>query len=387
MQIVDVYIESLSRDVAQCNAVVLKVNESFRYLFVPKLIDNSKDKSKCISGQFIVQKKSKNDTWDNYNTLPLNKLAMGQWINLDLSTSSMEIFISYIEKLREIYIKDGKYDSFGTIKTFVFSNKLDAEEKDIILEMFNKNSGLKTELKKLLNEDIKLEDVLKAIENKKISIEETTDNLDNNETNKVYNVLQAKLINPIFLEDSLENSDEKFWQNLFKEHPNIISSVIPSVVHIIEDQPYMGGKAIDNKGASIGDFLYKAGTENVSIIEIKTPTTELLGNKYRDNVFCPSKELSGSIVQIRKQKDGLIKEYNSIKVESMKKGKNFNAYDPKSYIIIGNTNQLTEEENESFELFRNSLKDIEIITFNELIDKLKILQKYLTENCDDKIEI
>lgn len=387
MQIVDVYIESLSRDVAQCNAVVLKVNESFRYLFVPKLIDNSKDKSKCISGQFIVQKKSKNDTWDNYNALPLNKLAMGQWINLDLSTSSMEIFISYIEKLREIYIKDGKYDSFGTIKTFVFSNKLDAEEKDIILEMFNKNSELKTELKKLLNEDIKLEDVLKAIENKKISIEEITDNLDNNETNKVYNVLQAKLINPIFLEDSLENSDEKFWQNLFKEHPNIISSVIPSVVHIIEDQPYMGGKAIDNKGASIGDFLYKAGTENVSIIEIKTPTTELLGNKYRDNVFCPSKELSGSIVQIRKQKDGLIKEYNSIKVESMKKGKNFNAYDPKSYIIIGNTNQLTEEENESFELFRNSLKDIEIITFNELIDKLKILQKYLTENCDDKIEI
>lgn len=387
MQIVDVYIESLSRDVAQCNAVVLKVNESFRYLFVPKLIDNSKDKSKCISGQFIVQKKSKNDTWDNYNTLPLNKLAMGQWINLDLSTSSMETFISYIEKLREIYIKDGKYDSFGTIKTFVFSNKIDAEEKDIILEMFNKNSELKTELKKLLNEDIKLEDVLNAIENKKISIEEITDNLDNNEANKVYNVLQAKLINPIFLEDSLENSDEKFWQNLFKEHPNIISSVIPSVVHIIEDQPYMGGKAIDNKGASIGDFLYKAGTENVSIIEIKTPTTELLGNKYRDNVFCPSKELSGSIVQIRKQKDALIKEYNSIKVESMKKGKNFSAYDPKSYIIIGNTNQLTEEENESFELFRNSLKDIEIITFNELIDKLKILQKYLTENCDDKIEI
>lgn len=387
MQIVDVYIESLSRDVAQCDAVVLKVNESFRYLFVPKLIDNSKDKSKCISGQFIVQKKSKNDTWDNYNTLPLNKLAIGQWINLDLSTSSMETFISYIEKLREIYIKDGKYDSFGTIKTFVFSNKLDAEEKDIILEMFNKNSELKTELKKLLNEDIKLEEILNAIENKKISIEEITDNLDNNEANKVYNVLQAKLINPIFLEDSLENSDEKFWQNLFKEHPNIISSVIPSVVHIIEDQPYMGGKAIDNKGASIGDFLYKAGTENVSIIEIKTPTTELLGNKYRDNVFCPSKELSGSIVQIRKQKDALIKEYNSIKVESMKKGKNFSAYDPKSYIIIGNTNQLTEEENESFELFRNSLKDIEIITFNELIDKLKILQKYLTENCDDKIEI
>ena len=104
IQIVDIYIESVSRDVAYCNAVVLKVNDSFRYLFVPKLVDNSKDKTKCISGQFIVQKKSKTDSWENYNNLPLNKLAMGQWINLDLSTSSMETFISYIEKLKEIYI-------------------------------------------------------------------------------------------------------------------------------------------------------------------------------------------------------------------------------------------------------------------------------------------
>ena len=95
--------------------------------------------------------------------------------------------------------------------------------------------------------------------------------------------------------------------------------------------------------------------------------------------------MSGSIVQIRKQKDGLIKEYNSIKLQSMRKGTNFSAYDPKSYIIIGNTNELSDEQNESFELFRNSLKDIEIITFNELIDKLKILQSYLTEASDEVI--
>lgn len=385
MQIVDIYIESVSRDVAYCNAVVLKVNDSFRYLFVPKLVDNSKDKTRCISGQFIVQKKSKTDSWENYNNLPLNKLAMGQWINLDLSTSSMETFISYIEKLKEIYISEGKYDSFGTIRTFVFSNKLDSEDKELILEMFNKNDSLKEEMKKILKSEINLDDVINAIKNGIIKLDEIAENLDGQETNKVYSVLQAKLINPIFLEDNLDKTDEKFWQQLFKEHPNIISSVIPSVVHIIEDQPYMGGKAIDNKGASIGDFLFKSGTDNVSIIEIKTPTTDLLSNEYRNGVYCPSKELSGSIVQIRKQKDGLIKEYNSIKLQSIKKGINFSAYDPKSYIIIGNTNDLNDEQNESFELFRNSLKDIEIITFNELIDKLKILQRYLTESSDEVI--
>lgn len=386
MQIIDIKIESVSRDVAECNAVILKCNDTFRYLFVPKLIDNSKDNTKCISGQFIVQKKSRTDTWENHDFLPLNKMVKDQWINLDLSTSSMDTFISYIEKLREIYREEGKYDSFGTVRTFVFSSKLDNEEKELILDMFNKNDKLKEELKKYLKEDISLEDVLNAISEGKVSLSEITEKLDDTDTNEVYNILQAKMINPVFLEDNLDNTDEKFWQQLFKKHSNILSAVIPSVVHIIEDQPYMGGKAIDNRGATIGDFLYKSGTDNVSIIEIKTPSTELLSSEYRDNVYCPSKELAGSIVQIRKQKDNILKDYNSIKVQSMKKGIDFSVYDPKSYIIIGNTSDLTPFQLESFELFRNSLKDIEIITFNELIDKLRMFQKYITQDYEEKIE-
>lgn len=386
MQFVDIKIESVSKDVAECNAVVLKCNDTFRYLFVPKLIDNSNDKSKCISGQFIVQKKSRNDKWENHDFLPINKMVKDQWINLDLSTSSMDILISYVQKLRELYLEEGKYDSFGTVRTFVFSNKLNSEEKELILDMFDKNDKLKEELRKYLKDDISIEDVLNAIGTGKLNINQLVNKLNETETNQIYNTLQAKMINPIFLEDNLENDEEKFWQDLFKQHPNILSTIIPSVVHIIEDQPYFGGKAIDNKGGTIGDFLYKSGTNNVSIIEIKTPSTDLLGTEYRNDVFCPSKELSGSIIQIRKQKDNLMKEYDHIRRKSLIKGKDFDAYDPKSYIIIGNSSKLNSIELESFELFRNSLKDIEIITFNELIEKLKIFQKYITQDFEESIE-
>lgn len=386
MQFVDIKIESVSKDVAECNAVVLKCNDTFRYLFVPKLIDNSNDKSKCISGQFIVQKKSRIDKWENHDFLPINKMVKDQWINLDLSTSSMDILISYVQKLRELYLEEGKYDSFGTIRTFVFSNKLNSEEKEIILDMFDKNDKLKEELRKYLKDDISIEDVVNAIGTGKLNINQLVNKLNETDTNQIYNTLQAKMINPVFLEDNLDNEKEKFWQDLFKQHPNILSTIIPSVVHIIEDQPYFGGKAIDNKGGTIGDFLYKSGTNNVSIIEIKTPSTDLLGTEYRNDVFCPSKELSGSIIQIRKQKDNLMKEYDHIKRKSIIKEKDFDAYDPKSYIIIGNSSKLNPIELESFELFRNSLKDIEIITFNELIEKLKIFQKYITQDFEESIE-
>ncbi|MBS5861928.1 MAG: DUF4263 domain-containing protein [Firmicutes bacterium] len=386
MQFVDIKIESVSKDVAECNAVVLKCNDTFRYLFVPKLIDNSNDKSKCISGQFIVQKKSRIDKWENHDFLPINKMVKDQWINLDLSTSSMDILISYVQKLRELYLEEGKYDSFGTIRTFVFSNKLNSEEKEIILDMFDKNDKLKEELRKYLKDDISIEDVVNAIGAGKLNINQLVNKLNETDTNQIYNTLQAKMINPVFLEDNLDNEKEKFWQDLFKQHPNILSTIIPSVVHIIEDQPYFGGKAIDNKGGTIGDFLYKSGTNNVSIIEIKTPSTDLLGTEYRNDVFCPSKELSGSIIQIRKQKDNLMKEYDHIKRKSIIKEKDFDAYDPKSYIILGNSSKLNPIELESFELFRNSLKDIEIITFNELIEKLKIFQKYITQDFEESIE-
>lgn len=386
MQFVDIKIESVSKDVAECNAVVLKCNDTFRYLFVPKLIDNSNDKSKCISGQFIVQKKSRIDKWENHDFLPINKMVKDQWINLDLSTSSMDILISYVQKLRELYLEEGKYDSFGTIRTFVFSNKLNSEEKEIILDMFDKNDKLKEELRKYLKDDISIEDVVNAIGAGKLNINQLVNKLNETDTNQIYNTLQAKMINPVFLEDNLDNEKEKFWQDLFKQHPNILSTIIPSVVHIIEDQPYFGGKAIDNKGGTIGDFLYKSGTNNVSIIEIKTPSTDLLGTEYRNDVFCPSKELSGSIIQIRKQKDNLMKEYDHIKRKSIIKEKDFDAYDPKSYIILENSSKLNPIELESFELFRNSLKDIEIITFNELIEKLKIFQKYITQDFEESIE-
>ena len=44
-----------------------------------------------------------------------------------------------------------------------------------------------------------------------------------------------------------------------------------------------------------------------------------------------------------------------MKKNSEKQGIRFDAYDPKTYLIIGNSEDLKESELESFELFRNEL--------------------------------
>ena len=100
-------------------------------------------------------------------------------------------------------------------------------------------------------------------------------------------------------------------------------------------------------------------------------------NKYRDNVYAPSQELISLIVQVKKQKDGFMKDYNTIWRESYDKGINFKAFAPKCYLIIGNTSDLDTKQLESFNLFRNELRTVEIITYDELLAKMEILYKAL----------
>jgi len=52
-----------------------------------------------------------------------------------------------------------------------------------------------------------------------------------------------------------------------------------------------------------------------------------------------------------------------------------NTFSPKCALIIGNSTQELADPiaRRSFELFRNSLKDVEIITYDELFRKVEIL--------------
>ena len=143
----------------------------------------------------------------------------------------------------------------------------------------------------------------------------------------------------------------------------------------------MGTKSINNTGASIADFVYKQGIDNVCIFEIKTPKTTLIeDDKYRTNVYSPSKELISAVVQIKEQKDSFMKNYYGNKVKSAEQGVLFSAFDPKCYLILGNASKLNQPQLKSFNLFRNELRNVEIITYDELAHKIENLYNLLGGN-------
>jgi antiviral defense system Shedu protein SduA len=63
---------------------------------------------------------------------------------------------------------------------------------------------------------------------------------------------------------------------------------------------------------------------------------------------------------------------------------NSHIYDIESYAVHGvlvvGTTPADRDQQKSFELFRGNSKDITIITFNELLGKLKSLQEFLSSD-------
>jgi hypothetical protein len=111
-------------------------------------------------------------------------------------------------------------------------------------------------------------------------------------------------------------------------------------------------------------------SDNVTFLEIKTHKTDLLSSKaYRGtDVFSISEELSGCVNQVLNQRDNFQKEFDHLKRKSKE---NFETINSKCIVIIGKLDTISPEQKHSFELFRNNCRDVDIITFDELLFKIQ----------------
>jgi len=167
-----------------------------------------------------------------------------------------------------------------------------------------------------------------------------------------------------------ENSSEEFWQTLLQKCPAVLSQIFPQSMFQLGNKCYVGGKSINNSGGNLVDFIYASKlTGNIVLVEIKTPKTKLLGRKYRSNAYSISEELSGSFIQVLNYKDQLMKEY--YKLSECDGGNAFSAFNPKCVIVIGTLESELKNGSQykSFELFRNSTTNVEIVTYDELFQK------------------
>jgi len=177
-----------------------------------------------------------------------------------------------------------------------------------------------------------------------------------------------------FLEEwqsNRENDREEDWQLLLTRESWAVGQLFGAPFVIVRGKAYVGGKTFENLEGRITDFLYKNRlTGNALIVEIKTPVTALMAAQYRQ-VFPPSTELAGAITQVLDQKRLLMENYRELGLPDA----GAVPFNPRAVVLIGDLDrqQIEGDRRRCFELFRNDLAGVEVVTFDELAAKAEAL--------------
>lgn len=371
-------------------SLVIRETSTTRMILCPTLsIDEAEEGN--VSASLIFEKKGINEKWERDKSFQLSKLSSGEWTKIDLKKEEINLIIEYSRVLKDLMTEDGipvwisnylcisrnPFDKISDkridrIKKFIN----DHLHEDDVFDDFDKYIDAIRKLsvrKEVRSIDILLEKIAEA----KLSNEDLarlTNALDKDMIGFVdYNLNIRKLQTAIsFLETNINSSDEQLFQKFFEKNPFIFQMIFPSLIHFLDGIKYMGGKNAKNQDGIFTDLVYSNKMNNVCIIELKTPKTELVNKStYREN-FEIHKDVIGSVIQAKKQKSRLMRNFKDIK-ENTELDDLSTLIDPSILILIGNKSALSEQQVESFDYLRASMKDVTIITFDELIQKFKMI--------------
>lgn len=164
---------------------------------------------------------------------------------------------------------------------------------------------------------------------------------------------------------------EEKWHQFFKRHTWIFSQIFSFPATLLKDKLNVGGHNIEGDTDKIVDYLYKNKiTNNIAFIEIKTHLAGLVNaTPYRKpDIFSIHSDLSGGIVQVLDQKTKLLRNFHSVI------GSSAESLNSICVVIAGQTSYFNKKgQSESFELFRWSNKDVVVIPFDELLNKIEYL--------------
>lgn len=175
---------------------------------------------------------------------------------------------------------------------------------------------------------------------------------------------------------------EPHWQTFFEQNKFVLSMAFARPVELTHTQFRAKGSTLTGAGAQIGDFLFKEYGQALAIVEIKTPETALLqGTSYRgQDVFGPNSELSGAMTQVLFQQSELRQRWMTHVHDNPALG--VSGADVIKCVVVAGRMPTDPSKLRSFEVFRNACKDVDIVTFDELLSKLELLEKHLTPQHD-----
>ena len=317
--------------------ILLSESPRVQMTFECTQVDNLKDLNKNLKGKLVIKKRNKNiESFSETSKFGKKDISSNEIVEIALNT---EETFNLARGLSDYY----RLVSGTTTDPFHESVFVKRDEKIKLLE-------------ELIADKDSLINVLGKID---LSTLNTAIHIES--LNKVKAIM----------EENIQNDHETaFWQPFFENHAWILSQLFHAPYMFFNGKRYLGGKGLNDAGGQYTDFvLQNELTSNIAIVEIKTPMKKLIGKQYRQ-VYSLSEELSGGINQVLKQRAELTKAYTNLFERAAKSGEMFNVNNIECILVIGTLGNMSNEEKEVFDTYRNDLRSIRIITFDELLTRI-----------------
>jgi hypothetical protein len=190
------------------------------------------------------------------------------------------------------------------------------------------------------------------------------------------------------LAEQATGGPENTWQSFFEDNPWIVGGTLaPQFLHSFEPnrlEQTVRGFSIASGGRRADAVLRTAGAISaIVLVEIKHHKTSLLAaSPYRSDYWNVGKDVIGGVAQCQATVDAAEREFGSHLEMTDELGGIIDEVAvcrPRSLLVVGSLSEFHENDRfnrakyESFERFRRSLRDPEIVTFDELFERARIM--------------
>lgn len=188
---------------------------------------------------------------------------------------------------------------------------------------------------------------------------------------------------------ALENNHrEDWWQKFFEQNLFAMQLIFGGPTVFIESQVPIGKEALSARGKKIADYLFKGGlTDNAALVEIKRPSTKLLKKReYRAGVYGVQSEIGEAVAQVLDQALQLTRYENETKVGKPDTSWASNA--PRCFVVVGLASTLdSDSKKKSFDLYREHLSGVRLVTYDELLAQLTALRDFLVTTSPTEVQL
>ena len=345
--------------------IIIEEKETTRRIFLAEINDKKLEIGETVGGTIIHQRKGRNDEWEDIESINLNSLKSGEGVKIKFRSAQTK---KLYDGLTKLYALSKKGVKRGETEYVVGTRD----------EIVSVSSKRKEYIEKLLEEDYG-EEIWKEL------IDKNPDLATKLSYSRIQNT-RLKSLEEFKINILDKSKGENYWQDFFTKNDWIFGYGLNyQFLSIESDQPNYGGENYTGKGKQKGDYLTKTNADNIKFTvlgEIKKPSSDLLAKKprtgenirYRNGAWLLGSEVLGGVAQVQINCKSWQKRAEELENRELINDGIYTVL-PKGILLIGHTSEFDNniEQLTTFELFRKGLNNVEILTYDELLERARFI--------------